>query len=202
MYTLLAKTTTTSSVCPKCGIVAKSGKSSCCGHGGFWFGHCGSAGNAKPDHTWYEGIQACETLMHSKAIIDRQPNAAQQRNSSNGSGVANSKEIITPANTFTFASSAPILVREPSIVSVIASIKKSAHMSTLSTSTNVLTIALAHMDSTAVITTTTPSSSTTAGTASNTNTIITTSVTVMLIMFVHITGSLFDYDCNSVFNQS
>ena len=52
-------TTTTDSVCPKCGIIAKSGKISCCGHRGSWFGKCGSARNDKFDHTWYEGIEAC-----------------------------------------------------------------------------------------------------------------------------------------------
>merc|ERR1712037_381513 len=54
-----------SSVCPKCGIIAKSGKTSCCGHSGSWFGNCGSVDNVKLDHTWYEGIQACNTWVQS-----------------------------------------------------------------------------------------------------------------------------------------
>merc|ERR1712032_859254 len=56
---LMRGVTTVSSVCPKCGIAAKSGKISCCGNGGSWFGKCGSARNAKFDHTFYEGIEAC-----------------------------------------------------------------------------------------------------------------------------------------------
>ena len=35
--TLAVTTTIISSVCPKCGIIAKSGKISCCGRGGSWF---------------------------------------------------------------------------------------------------------------------------------------------------------------------
>merc|ERR1719201_2527079 len=73
-------TTTVNSLCSKCGIIVKSGKISCCGRSGSWFGKCRSAGNAKLDHTWYEGIQACkQALAQSKAAVGRQPNAAQQR---------------------------------------------------------------------------------------------------------------------------
>merc|ERR1719201_3088543 len=50
-------TTTIGSVCPTCGTIGKSGKSSCCGRGGSWFRNCGSVENAKLVHTWYEGIQ-------------------------------------------------------------------------------------------------------------------------------------------------
>ena len=75
-YPPAATTTTISSVCAKCVIIAKSGEISCCGHSGSWFGKCGRAGNAKLDHTWYEGIQACKkTLTQSKASIGRQSTA-------------------------------------------------------------------------------------------------------------------------------
>ena len=108
-------TSTISSVCPKCGTIEKSGKISCCGHGGSWFGNCGSAGNAKLDHTWYEGIQACKTRSRFKAAIDRQSNAAQQLNPSNGAGMT-SFTLITPATTFTFMftnTSTPMLGKVP-----------------------------------------------------------------------------------------
>jgi len=49
------------SVCPKCGTVGKSRRSSCCGRGGSWFRDCGSAGNKKRGHTWSAGIRACKT---------------------------------------------------------------------------------------------------------------------------------------------
>ena len=95
--------TTTSSLCRNCGTIAKSGKSSCCGRGGSWFGNCGSPGNAKLHHTWYEGIRACTTRTQSKAAISRQSNAAQQRNSPNGFGTAKSKIVIGDPKKFTLA---------------------------------------------------------------------------------------------------
>ena len=143
-------TTTISSVCPKCGIIVKSGKISCCGDSGSWFGKCGSAGNAKLDHTWYEGIQACKTLRQSEAATDRQSNAAQQRKFSNGLDMANSKADITPANTFT-----SMLISTSSIIAVKASINKSTatldttiitltRITTFNTSTNVPMTSPAH----------------------------------------------------------
>ena len=56
-------TTTTSPVCPECGIKKDSGQLSCCARGGAWFGNCGGAGDAKFDHTWFEGIQACTSKL-------------------------------------------------------------------------------------------------------------------------------------------
>ena len=61
-------TTTTTSLstprigdrCVKCGIYKKSGKRSCCARGGDWFKNCGDAGDTQFNHTWAEGIQACE----------------------------------------------------------------------------------------------------------------------------------------------
>merc|ERR1712048_644256 len=47
--------TTINPVCLKCVTINKSGKMSCCGPGGSWYRNCGSAGNAKFDHTWREG---------------------------------------------------------------------------------------------------------------------------------------------------
>merc|ERR1712032_1119383 len=111
---------TISSACFKCGIITKSGKISCCGRGGSWFRNCGSAGNAKLEHTWYEGIQACKTLAQPKAAIRRQSKAGQQRNLSNGPGIPNSKAVITSENAFTFTSgntSTLMLARTPHIMS-------------------------------------------------------------------------------------
>ena len=48
-----------SPLCPKCGTIKESGKRSCCARGGAWFKNCGDAGDAQFDHTWAEGIQAC-----------------------------------------------------------------------------------------------------------------------------------------------
>ena len=47
-------------VCPKCGVAKKSGKRSCCARGGAWFENCGDVSDTQFDHTWAEGIKACE----------------------------------------------------------------------------------------------------------------------------------------------
>ena len=90
-----------SSVCPKCGTMENSGKRSCCGHGGSWFRICGSAGNAKLRHTWFEGIQACKTLSQSKLVIDQQLHAAQHKHnrSSDDGGMLKFKAVITSTHT-------------------------------------------------------------------------------------------------------
>ena len=46
--------------CAKCGTTKKSGKRSCCAHGGDWFKNCGDDGDTKFGHTWAEGIQVCK----------------------------------------------------------------------------------------------------------------------------------------------
>ena len=60
--TSTAQTITTSSslVCPKCGTNRKSGKVSCCAAGGSWFKKCGDPGDVSFEHTWSEGVEACE----------------------------------------------------------------------------------------------------------------------------------------------
>ena len=50
----------TCSVCPRCGV-ASSGQVSCCGRGGAWQGACGPRGSAEFEHTWGDGVKACET---------------------------------------------------------------------------------------------------------------------------------------------
>ena len=97
-----AKTTATiRSVCRKCGTVGKSGKSSCCGRGGSWFRNCGSTKDAKHSHTWYEGIQVCNTRAQPKRASGRESNASQQQlNPSNGADMRNPKAVMT---TTTFA---------------------------------------------------------------------------------------------------
>ena len=129
-----ATKTTISSVCHKCGIIVKSGEPSCCGRSGSWFGNCGRAGNAKLDHTWYEGIRACKTWSQSKAAQGHQLHAAQQKNtdfSSNHADIVNSRSVIMPANT-----SAPTAGTTLVIMLATASINIPAHISMTYTSTN------------------------------------------------------------------
>ena len=97
IYIPAATTTTISSVCGKCGTSAKSGKISCCGRGGSWFGNCGSA---ELDHTWYEGIQVCKIQTQSKTASGQQSNAAQELKLSGGADMGKFT-VITTANAFT-----------------------------------------------------------------------------------------------------
>ena len=54
--------------CVKCGTTKKSGKRSCCAPGGAWYKNCGDAGDMKFDHTWAEGIQACNGFTTSVSV--------------------------------------------------------------------------------------------------------------------------------------
>ena len=97
---------------------------SCCGRGGSWFKHCGTSGNQNLHHTWYEGIQACQTRTQVKTAIG---DAAQQKHidSSNGASNTNSKSVIIVVKPF---ASTPT-VTTPIIVPVHASADTPAHTS-------------------------------------------------------------------------
>merc|ERR1712032_1487994 len=99
-------------VCRKCGSIAKSGQSSCCGRGGSWFRNCGRSGNAKLRHTWYEGIQACKTRSQSKAVFGRQTNATRQLKPSNGAAMANFAVIMSAINMSTATSHSTSAARD------------------------------------------------------------------------------------------
>ena len=51
--------------CRKCGIIKKSGKRSCCARGGAWFKRCGDAGDPTKDHTWADGMAACQRKLRA-----------------------------------------------------------------------------------------------------------------------------------------
>merc|ERR1712224_920105 len=53
-------TIATEAACPKCGVFKKSGRPSCCAPGGTWFQNCGGVSNKNVEHTWTEGVSACE----------------------------------------------------------------------------------------------------------------------------------------------
>ena len=94
-----ATRTAIGSVCLKCGVIGRSGKSSCCGRGGSWFGNCGSAGNSKVEHRWYEGLQACKTRTQFKIASGEESNAAQQPNSSDGVGTESHTSMSNTSST-------------------------------------------------------------------------------------------------------
>ena len=91
-------------VCLKCGIIEKSGKSSCCGRGGSWFGNCGSVGNGNLDHTWYEGIQFCKTQSLQKRASSRQSRRSQRVKSVNGEGKGYSRSVMATAKALELTS--------------------------------------------------------------------------------------------------
>ena len=147
---------TISSACPKCVTIKKSGKNSCCGRGGSWFKNCGSAGNAKLHHTWYEGIQACKTRSQLKTAIGQQSSADQQLSSHHGFSKANSNAVTRDAKTFAVPlanNSSDTIISTPARTST----------SDTSTTTTMLMTAAAY---TSTLTTTTTTTTTTAAIAS------------------------------------
>ena len=52
--------------CAKCGTFPKSGRISCCAPGGAWYRSCGGAGSGNVDHSWFEGVQACNRKFKAK----------------------------------------------------------------------------------------------------------------------------------------
>merc|ERR1719201_1427693 len=135
-------TTTIRSVCPKCGSTKKSGRTSCCGHGGSWFGDCRNPGNTKFHHTWYKGIQSCKTRSQLKKSSGQESHAAQVLNSHNVVAMGNSsKAVATATQTFTHTpvdTSTPM----PNTTPIITSAETSIHTPTttsakiISTSSN------------------------------------------------------------------
>ena len=121
------------SACPKCGIIEKSGRLSCCGRGGSWFDNCGSVASIGPDYTWYEGVRACKARQFQTAV-DQQQHAYHPNIhafSGDASMGLNSKVVFvaphafrsTPVNTST-----PLLgaasISVPPNTSIIAPVRK------------------------------------------------------------------------------
>ena len=78
---------TIDSFCSTCGTFQKTGKVSCCAPGGSWFQKCGAVGHSTFDHTWADGIRACnsvEAAAHSAVAqaqsVIRQQNTTQPSN--------------------------------------------------------------------------------------------------------------------------
>ena len=116
-----ATTTTISFACSKCGTIKKSGKTSCCGLGGSWFRNCGSGGNSKLDHTWFEGIWACKVRAQSKTAIDQRLHAVPQLHVSTGADVAHRKAVITAATISTLTPTNTSTVTLGKTIPIVAS---------------------------------------------------------------------------------
>ena len=122
--TPVVTTMSISPVCPDCGIVKKSGKISCCGRGGSWFGNCGNAENTEFGHTWYEGIESC-TAREFWIAVSEQLHAFQAKgnvSSDNNSVDMHSKTAVGNMDNLIFVSSAnvSILIRGPSSITVLS----------------------------------------------------------------------------------
>ena len=89
----------TTSLCPECGIIRKTGKLSCCARGGSWFRTCSAAGDTSLGHTWKEGIAVCKARQSRVAV-----HHASQQNSNASSDDAsmgiNDKFAIATAQIF------------------------------------------------------------------------------------------------------
>ena len=99
-------TTSISPVCPACGIIRKSGKLSCCAHGGSWFGNCGNAENANFAHTWYDGIASCKARQFQVAVGEQLHDFQLKSNASSGdtSVGMHPKAIVVTAQVYASAS--------------------------------------------------------------------------------------------------
>merc|ERR1712032_1264484 len=100
----------TTSQCTKCGKFKRSGRQSCCGLGGSWFRDCGSAGNKKVGHTWFEGIKACKAKNKNKAQSKR---AIGEESADSSDGAV--EAIVTTAKKFAFTSGTPITKPVPTL---------------------------------------------------------------------------------------
>ena len=100
-----ARVKSTSSVCLGCGTIQKSGKISCCGRGGSWFGNCGGAGNANLEHTWSEGILACKDRQF-EAVVGQQlhPPYPTSKASSDDADMSATSNAILAAHVFSSTS--------------------------------------------------------------------------------------------------
>ena len=141
MQTPAATKSSTSSLCSKCGIIKRSGKASCCGHGGSWFQNCGSADNKQVDHTWQEGIRVCKA-QQSQVVVGQQLHGSQlQKNASSDdvSASFNSKAaIVTPymfASAATDVSGATSAARVPNIQFITLDHKFTSKEITVATAT-------------------------------------------------------------------
>ena len=109
--------TTLSFLCPKCGTIKKSGKLSCCGPGGSWFGHCGMTGNTNLSHTWYEGVHACEARQ-SQAAVNQQHASHLENDFSVGAASVDSKAVVVATNVFVLTTADASSITMPVSMSV------------------------------------------------------------------------------------
>ena len=134
-----ATTMTIDLVCPQCGITKKSGKISCCGRGGSWFGNCGAAGTAKLRYKWSDGIQACKAQSQSKVVIGQELHGAQDEGgrSSDDTDESQSRASIAAPNATIISAHTNMSMPAPTVPPVNASITTVARTFMTTTPTDV-----------------------------------------------------------------
>merc|ERR1712187_391231 len=80
--------------CAKCGTVGKKKRPSCCGKGGSWFRDCGSAGNKKVGHTWFEGIAVCKPQKKAMAKSAVDEKSAESSEGAAGAIITTAKKLV------------------------------------------------------------------------------------------------------------
>ena len=138
-YTPPATTTIIGLVCPQCGITKRSGKLSCCGRGGSWFGNCGAAGTAKLRYKWSDGIQACKAQSQSKVVIGQELHGAQDEGgrSSDDTDESQSRASIAAPNATIISAHTNMSMPAPTVPPVNASITTVARTFMTTTPTDV-----------------------------------------------------------------
>ena len=58
-----------SPVCPRCAMIKRSGKLSCCARSASWHKNCGGTGDSNFGHTWAEGLEACKNAERLSLVV-------------------------------------------------------------------------------------------------------------------------------------
>ena len=126
-------------VCPKCGITKQSGKLSCCGRGGSWFGNCGAAGTAKLRYKWSDGIRACKAQSQSKVVIGQELHGARDEvgRSSDDTDESQSRASITAPDATIISAHINMSMPAPTVPPINTSITTVAHTFMSTTPTDV-----------------------------------------------------------------
>ena len=126
-------------VCLQCGTIKRSGKLSCCGRGGSWFGNCGAAGTAKLRYKWSDGIQACKAQSQSKVVIGQELHGAQDEGgrSSDDTDESQSRASIAAPNATIISAHTNMSMPAPTVPPVNASITTVARTFMTTTPTDV-----------------------------------------------------------------
>ena len=120
--TSLSATTARSSnsVCLKC-VTNRAGRSSCCARGGAWFKNCGDGGDTQFDHTWAEGLQACDHLVDTVLSVQSKLLAGNMLNMSRPQHATQQQKHVDLADSVSSAVAARSVVLAKVVVCICIS---------------------------------------------------------------------------------